>query len=289
MSALVRVPTSRPNSCRGLLVRRATAQRVTRRRRSAVVRIGGGVVAAEAQLGGGAQSAGVTKMGAGLRQLRGRRTRRRCGERRARGGSGLRLRGRGWWSDRRRGGWTRVRAGPRRLRGRSERRRASGGGWQSGSEAAPSEASEGVPGGGGSVLPAANGRGEWSPCADSSARHAALEAASSAAAVAASAAVFGEVNDSGGSDESAPKRRGGAIGGRGELDDAAPESGGVKLAGGAPDASMFGAAVAEVACGCGVGSRCGRGSCATIRMCGASCSGRAANSRRTISAIASAA
>ena len=66
------------------------------------------------------------------------------------------------------------------------------------SESSGGSAARGVPGGGGSGLPTANGRSEWSPCADSSARHAALEAASAAAAASASAAVFGEVNDSGG-------------------------------------------------------------------------------------------
>ena len=111
----------------------------------------------------------------------------------------------------------------------------SGGSASGGRTSGGGSAARGVPGGGGSGLPTANGRSEWSPCADSSARHATLEAASAAAAASASAAVFGEVNDSGGRDASAPKRRGGAIGGRGELADAAPESGGVKLADGGPD------------------------------------------------------
>ena len=58
----------------------------------------------------------------------------------------------------------------------------------------------------------ANGRGEWTSCAFSSARLAALLVASAVAAFAASAAVFGETNDSGGNDVSTPKMRCGAIG-----------------------------------------------------------------------------
>ena len=84
-----------------------------------------------------------------------------------------------------------------------------------------------------------------------------MEAASAAAAAAASAVDFGSTNESGGIADSAPKTRGGAIGGRGVLDDAVPESGGVRPAGfssdSAPDESMFEGADAEADDGCSAG------------------------------------
>ena len=70
--------------------------------------------------------------------------------------------------------------------------------------------------------PAANDSGEKTPCATSSARRVASEAESAAAAFAASATVFGVLNESVDNDESVPKMRGGAIGGRGVVDDAFP-------------------------------------------------------------------
>jgi hypothetical protein len=79
-----------------------------------------------------------------------------------------------------------------------------------------------------------NGRGEYSPCAIFSSRIAALRAASAVAAAEASAIDFAEVNDSGGAADSEPKTRGGAICGRGVLDDAVPESGGVAVSVGHP-------------------------------------------------------
>jgi hypothetical protein len=93
-------------------------------------------------------------------------------------------------------------------------------------------------------VPAANGRGEYIPCAASSARLAALMAVNAAAALAASATVFAMLNERGGTDDSAPKMTGGvsgetdvggggASGGRASdcrhsLNDLVPESKGVR-------------------------------------------------------------
>ena len=130
--------------------------------------------------------------------------------------------------------------------------------------------------------PSENGLGEETPCAASSARLAALEAASAEAAATASADDLAVLNTSGGLVGSMPKTRGGTIDGRGVLDDAVPESGGVTSA-----ASASGGAPAELELeGIGVVSAGRLGSCAVMKIRGISCSGRAENSRRIHSATA---
>lgn len=156
-----------------------------------------------------------------------------------------------------------------------------------------------------------NGRGENTPCAISSSRLAALEAASGAAVTETSAIDFSVLNESGGTVESVPNTRGGTIDVRGPLYDAIPESGGVRPAGcsstRAPDDSRIGGAgvdadggrsanaVRESSCTSVLASDCGAVSvghpkqCETMRICGFSCLGHEANSQRNSSANASAA
>ena len=97
---------------------------------------------------------------------------------------------------------------------------------------------------------------------------------------------FAELNESGGTADSAPKTRGGAIGGCGVRDDAVPESGGVRPAGfssrGAPDESMFEGAGAEADDGCSAGAvRARLRHVGPVSDCGAVSAGRArARARR---------